>query len=275
MRHNIPNNVEGEIARDDGCNGPALRFTDQCNGDNEARAHQNLGGHNSNVRQQAMRDAGSKQDDGKATRYQGEPRNQEQNQVDQNLGGGVFAIGNRQAHHEGERFLLPLSNHRRDGEMRADGNDYGDEQKQANVKRSFASGHDDAQTGDSGCDRDDNRPALEIPILQHETLDHGVVHTICLSLLLCTLATKISSSFMLSTACTVAPTSWQAETIADSKLFVVSTGNRSLPPTWTIPGSFGNVASGGSTRRKRRQRSRKFSLSAESMIRPRSMNVIW
>src|SRR5579862_4066328 len=100
--------------------------------------------------------------------------------------------------------------------MRPEGDEHCDQTEKANKKSNLAAVRDDRERSHTTEDRAEQRPPVQIPIFQNQPLHHIEVHASCPSLLRATFATKISSRVIVSTACTVAPTSWQAETIAGS-----------------------------------------------------------
>src|ERR1700683_3235909 len=107
---------------------------------------------------------------------------------------------------------------------------------------------------------------VQVPIFPDQPAHHRNIHSASPSRWLCTLAIKISSKVITSTACTETPTSVQAAIIVGSNLLVVITGRRLLPSTFTIPGRPGSFVFGGSTSRTLRHRSRNASLFEDSRI---------
>ena len=140
---------------------------------------------------------------------------------------------------KGKRLLLPLFNRISHHRHCAQHDHDRDQKNEPQRKSRLAAEGNHAQRHCAAQQTPAESPSAENTSPSKSELDHRVIHAVSRSLLLCTLATKISSRVIVSTACTAAPSSLQTETMAGSNRSVVSTGSRPLPPTSTTPGSRG------------------------------------
>src|SRR5690606_579978 len=212
-------------------------------------------------------------DDRKRRDAQEGPRDPEGDAVGRELRERVLRRRYRQRQHEEMGLLLAL---RDDAERGRE-----DAQKQNRDEQNHPADEElglperQQRNADSADDeRADHHRPQKVKVLGDQPANDRCAHSPRSLRLAITFATKISSSVMRCTSHTFAPARSYAAAISGVYRFTVATASCPVRARSMTPGSAGRSAQAGATRCNRRQRSRKVSLSLDSTIAPRSMNVM-